>query len=137
MDSPGPTPTHFAFTCPAADFRSASSSLTTRRLLREQPSVTLLWEASFAVVFVCPRLLWIYVPIGLAMHFGTYLIFPGHNFAPFVSLYAAFLPYFLGCWRGSDTIALTASRLGDDRSIATAVSATHERTAPGLSETVF
>jgi len=54
--------------------------------------VTMLWEGTFFLVLVFPVLAWIYVPLGLGFHAGTWLTMRA-GFFQFMALYAAFVPW--------------------------------------------
>jgi len=54
--------------------------------------MTILFEATFFLVLLMPRLRWVYLPLGAAFHIGIY--FAMHApFFPWVVLYAAFIPW--------------------------------------------
>lgn len=53
--------------------------------------VTLAFEATFFVVMLRPRLAWVYLPVGAAMHTSIFLSV-GAPFFQFVALYVVFLP---------------------------------------------
>jgi hypothetical protein len=52
----------------------------------------LLFQATFAVAVVFPRLRWIYVPAGFCLHIGIYLTLKA-PFFQWIALYAAFIPW--------------------------------------------
>jgi uncharacterized membrane protein YphA (DoxX/SURF4 family) len=52
----------------------------------------LLFQATFAVAVVFPRLRWIYVPAGLCLHIGIYVTLKA-PFFQWIALYAAFIPW--------------------------------------------
>jgi hypothetical protein len=52
----------------------------------------LLFQATFALAVVFPRLRWVYVPVGLALHVGIYLTLTA-PFFQWIVLYAVFIPW--------------------------------------------
>jgi hypothetical protein len=52
----------------------------------------LLFQASFVLAVLFPRLRWIYVPMGLALHIGIYLTLEA-PFFQWIVLYAVFIPW--------------------------------------------
>jgi len=68
--------------------------------------VTILWEATFFLVLIFPRLIWVYLPLGIGLHAGMALAGVA-SFPQFMALYAVFLPLL---WRyGGRSVAV---RLG-------------------------
>jgi len=55
--------------------------------------VTILWEGTFFFVLIFPRLVWIYLPLGIGLHIGMALAGVA-TFSQFMALYAAFIPLF-------------------------------------------
>jgi predicted DCC family thiol-disulfide oxidoreductase YuxK len=55
--------------------------------------VTLLWEGTFFLVLIFPRLVWVYIPLGIGLHGGMALAGVA-SFYQFMALYAAFIPLF-------------------------------------------
>jgi hypothetical protein len=55
--------------------------------------VTILWEGTFFFVLIFPRLVWIYLPVGIGLHIGMALAGVA-TFSQFMVLYAAFIPLF-------------------------------------------
>jgi hypothetical protein len=55
--------------------------------------ITILWEGTFFLVLIFPRLVWLYLPLGIALHAGMGLAGVAW-FPQFVALYAAFIPLF-------------------------------------------
>ena len=55
--------------------------------------VTILWEGTFFLVLIFPRLVWLYLPLGTALHGGMALTKMA-PFYQFMALYAAFIPLF-------------------------------------------
>jgi Vitamin K-dependent gamma-carboxylase len=53
--------------------------------------VTILWEGTFFLVLFFPRLVWLYVPLGIGLHAGMALTGVA-SFPQFMALYAAFIP---------------------------------------------
>jgi hypothetical protein len=53
--------------------------------------VTILWEGTFFLVLVFPRLVWVYLPLGIGLHAGMALAGVA-SFPQFMALYAAFIP---------------------------------------------
>jgi hypothetical protein len=53
--------------------------------------VTILWEGTFFLVLIFPRLVWVYLPLGIALHAGMALAGVA-AFPQFMALYAAFIP---------------------------------------------
>jgi hypothetical protein len=53
--------------------------------------VTILWEGTFFLVLIFPRLVWIYLPLGIGLHVGMALAGVA-SFPQFMALYAAFIP---------------------------------------------
>jgi hypothetical protein len=54
--------------------------------------ITVLFEGSFWLVLLFPRLAWIYVPAGIGLHMGIYLIM-GPDFFEYLALYVVFIPW--------------------------------------------
>jgi hypothetical protein len=52
----------------------------------------LLFQATFALAVIFPKLRWIYVPAGLCMHIGIFLTLTA-PFFQWIALYAAFIPW--------------------------------------------
>jgi HTTM domain/TQO small subunit DoxD len=52
----------------------------------------LLFQATFALAVIFPRLRWIYVPAGLCLHIGIYLTMRA-PFFQWIALYAVFIPW--------------------------------------------
>jgi uncharacterized membrane protein YphA (DoxX/SURF4 family) len=52
----------------------------------------LLFQATFALAVIFPRLRWIYVPAGLCLHIGIYLTLTA-PFFQWIALYAVFIPW--------------------------------------------
>lgn len=65
----------------------------------------LLFQATFALAVIFPRLRWIYVPAGLALHIGIYLTLTA-PFFQWIALYAVFIPW-AEAWR------MVRARFGD------------------------
>jgi hypothetical protein len=55
--------------------------------------ITILWEGTFFLVLIFPRLVWLYLPLGIALHAGMALAGVAW-FTQFIALYAAFIPIF-------------------------------------------
>jgi hypothetical protein len=55
--------------------------------------VTILWEGTFFLVLIFPRLIWVYLPLGIGLHAGMALAGVA-SFPQFMALYAVFLPLF-------------------------------------------
>jgi predicted DCC family thiol-disulfide oxidoreductase YuxK len=53
--------------------------------------ITILWEGTFFLVLIFPRLVWLYLPVGIALHAGMGLAGVAW-FPQFIALYAAFIP---------------------------------------------
>ena len=53
--------------------------------------VTILWEGTFFLVLIFPRLVWVYLPLGIGLHAGMALAGVA-SFPQFMALYAAFIP---------------------------------------------
>jgi hypothetical protein len=53
--------------------------------------ITILWEGTFFLVLIFPRLVWIYLPLGIGLHAGMALAGVA-SFPQFMALYAAFIP---------------------------------------------
>ena len=53
--------------------------------------VTILWEGTFFLVLIFPRLAWLYLSVGIALHAGMSLAGVA-SFTQFMALYAAFIP---------------------------------------------
>lgn len=64
----------------------------------------LLFQATFALAVIFPKLRWIYVPAGLAMHIGIFLTLKA-PFFQWIALYAAFIPW-------TEVLRLVRSRSG-------------------------
>jgi hypothetical protein len=54
--------------------------------------VVILFEATFWLVPLIPRLAWVYVPAGIGIHLGIYLAM-GPDFFEFIALYIVFIPW--------------------------------------------
>ena len=52
----------------------------------------LLFQATFALAVIFPKLRWIYVPVGLLMHIGIYVTLTA-PFFQWIALYAVFIPW--------------------------------------------
>ena len=52
----------------------------------------LLFQATFALAVIFPKLRWIYVPAGLCLHIGIYLTLTA-PFFQWIALYAVFIPW--------------------------------------------
>jgi hypothetical protein len=52
----------------------------------------LLFQATFVLPVLFPRLRWLYVPAGLALHIGIYLTMKA-PFFQWIALYAVFIPW--------------------------------------------
>jgi hypothetical protein len=63
----------------------------------------LLFQATFALPVIFPRLRWIYVPAGLALHIGILLTLKA-PFYQWIALYAIFIPW-------SDVFAMVDRRV--------------------------
>jgi hypothetical protein len=55
-------------------------------------SVVVLFQTTFFLVMFFPKLRWIYLPIGLAFHFGNYFILDA-DFPQWIMLYAVYIPW--------------------------------------------
>jgi hypothetical protein len=64
----------------------------------------LLFQATFALAVIFPKLRWIYVPAGLCLHVGIYLTLTA-PFFQWIALYAVFIPW-------SEALHLVRARLG-------------------------
>lgn len=53
--------------------------------------VTILWEGTFFLVLIFPRLVWIYLPLGIGLHTGMALAGVA-SFPQFLALYVVFVP---------------------------------------------
>jgi hypothetical protein len=53
--------------------------------------VAILWEGTFFLVLIFPRLVWVYLPLGIGLHAGMALTGVA-SFPQFMALYAAFIP---------------------------------------------
>jgi len=53
--------------------------------------ITILWEGTFFLVLIFPRLVWVYIPVGIGLHAGMSLAGVA-SFPQFMALYAAFIP---------------------------------------------
>jgi Vitamin K-dependent gamma-carboxylase len=53
--------------------------------------ITILWEGSFFLVLIFPRLVWVYIPLGIGLHAGMALAGVA-SFYEFMALYAVFIP---------------------------------------------
>jgi Vitamin K-dependent gamma-carboxylase len=53
--------------------------------------ITILWEGTFFLVLIFPRLVWVYLPLGIGLHIGMALAGVA-SFHQFIALYAAFIP---------------------------------------------
>ena len=54
--------------------------------------ITIVFEGTFFLVLLLPKLAWLYVPVGIALHGGISLAM-GINFFQFIALYAVFVPW--------------------------------------------
>ena len=64
----------------------------------------LLFQGSFALAVVFPKLRWIYVPVGLLLHIGIYLTLKA-PFFQWIALYVVFIPW-------AEALQLVRTRLG-------------------------
>jgi hypothetical protein len=55
-------------------------------------SVVVLFQTTFFLIIPFPKLRWIYLPIGLAFHFGNYFILAA-DFPQWIMLYAVYIPW--------------------------------------------
>lgn len=53
--------------------------------------ISILWEGTFFLVLIFPRLVWVYLPLGIGLHAGMALAGVA-SFPQFMALYAAFIP---------------------------------------------
>ncbi len=53
--------------------------------------VTILWEGTFFLILIFPRLVWVYLPLGIGLHAGMALAGVA-SFPQFLALYAVFIP---------------------------------------------
>ena len=53
--------------------------------------VTILWEGTFFLVLIFPRLVWVYLPLGIGLHAGMALAGVA-SFPQFMALYVVFIP---------------------------------------------
>jgi hypothetical protein len=60
----------------------------------------LLFQATFSLAVIFPKLRWIYVPIGLCLHVGIFLTLSAPFFS-WIALYAVFIPWSEGVRRMS------------------------------------
>lgn len=54
--------------------------------------MTILFEGTFFLVLIFPRLAWLYIPSGVALHMGIYLTM-GAFFFQFIVIYTVFIPW--------------------------------------------
>ncbi|HEY9865591.1 MAG TPA: DCC1-like thiol-disulfide oxidoreductase family protein [Candidatus Obscuribacterales bacterium] len=54
--------------------------------------MSIIFEATFFLVLIFPRLVWVYIPAGLGFHTGIYLA-QRAPFFPFMALYSVFMPW--------------------------------------------
>ena len=54
--------------------------------------VTLVWETTFFLVLLVPALAWIYVPVGIGFHVGTWVLMDA-GFYQYFGLYSVFVPW--------------------------------------------
>ena len=57
--------------------------------------MVLAFQASFAIAMIFPKARWIYVPAGLMLHIGIYVLMRA-PFFQWIALYAVFVPWTLG-----------------------------------------
>jgi hypothetical protein len=55
-------------------------------------SVVVIFQTTFFLIVPFPKLRWIYLPIGLAFHFGNYFILEA-DFPQWIMLYAVYIPW--------------------------------------------
>jgi hypothetical protein len=86
--------------------------------------VSLVFEMTFWLVLLKPRLAWVYVPVGLGFHYAN-AILKVADLWEFMAVYAVFIPQLAGTWRASplaflrraaDPETAAASRLAQGRS---------------------
>ena len=53
--------------------------------------ITILWEGTFFLLLIFPRLVWLYLPLGIGLHVGMAMAGVA-SFPQFMALYAAFIP---------------------------------------------
>jgi hypothetical protein len=83
----------------------------------------LLFQTTFSLAVIFPRLRWIYVPVGLALHLGIFLTLRAPFFS-WIGLYVVFIPWseagrlLLGYLNRTDPVAIAAAqaRLSERRS---------------------
>jgi len=54
--------------------------------------VTIIFEGTFVLAAIIPRLAWVYLPVGLMLHLGIYVTMKA-SFFTYMVLYAAFVPW--------------------------------------------
>jgi hypothetical protein len=54
--------------------------------------IVVIFQATFALAVIFPKLRWIYVPMGLGFHIGN-IVFLNATFAEWIALYAVFIPW--------------------------------------------
>lgn len=79
--------------------------------------VTLLFQATFALPVLFPRLRWIYVPLGLSFHVGI-LVTLSAPFLTWISLYAVFIPWSQAVRYGLRYLRRKRAAAGHDLTIA-------------------
>jgi hypothetical protein len=62
--------------------------------------VSLVFETTFWLVLLKPRLAWVYVPVGLGFHYAN-AILKVADLWEFMAVYAVFIPQLVGAWRDS------------------------------------
>lgn len=76
--------------------------------------VVVVFQATFALAVVFPRLRWIYVPVGLGLHAGIYLTLTA-PFFQWMVLYAVFIPWAEAAKRARRWLADTPARVSAGR----------------------
>ena len=66
---------------------------------------SLVFEGTFWLVLLKPRLAWVYVPFGLGFHFAN-AILKVADLWEFMAVYAVFIPQLVGVWRDSPLTSL-------------------------------
>ena len=69
----------------------------------------LLFQATFALAVIFPKLRWIYVPAGLCLHIGIYVTLTA-PFFQWIALYAVFIPW-------AEALRLRASTVRPDGAV--------------------
>ena len=80
--------------------RLAGALLAHPRLVQCLSIATVVFETTFWLVLLKPRLAWVYVPVGLGFHYANAVLHMA-DLWEFMAVYVVFIPQLVGIWRAS------------------------------------